>query len=81
MGRHSKPLEKELWHTDYWNVVMVAQYLVQEKFWDADELIHFIEKPWHYDEMYDEAENFYDQRKFESDANKINIAPVELDAE
>lgn len=37
------------WAATYENVVNLADWLVAEKGYDAEELLDFIRKPWHYD--------------------------------
>lgn len=42
------------WFADYGNVVMLAEFLVHCKDYNAEELFSFVEKPWKYEDEWTE---------------------------
>jgi hypothetical protein len=43
------------WADDHNNICLTADYLVNSLGYKAENLLHFIEKPWHYKEQYEAA--------------------------
>lgn len=51
------------WSDSHDNIVMTASYLVHSAGFSAENLLHFIEKPWHYDAEYEAAQAEYEAEK------------------
>ena len=45
---------KYSWLNDYENIHTLARFLANEKGYSMDNLLHFLEKPWHYTSEYEE---------------------------
>jgi hypothetical protein len=64
------------WSDDHSNIVLTASYLVYSEGFSAENLFHFIEKPWHYDAEYEAAQAEYEASK--DDGNRANDAERSL---
>ncbi len=44
-----------MWTDDHENICLTAKYLVRTEGYSAEDLLNFIEKPWRYENEYNEA--------------------------
>lgn len=40
------------WYEDYYEILALARYLAEVEEFDVNELLRFLEKPWHYNDYY-----------------------------
>lgn len=45
------------------SIKLVTRYLVEEEAWEAEDLLHFLDKPWEWDEKFEAAKAWINERR------------------
>ena len=51
---HMSEEDRTSWLDDYENIHTLARFLAEEKGFSMDNILYFLEKPWHYSKEYNE---------------------------
>tara|TARA_R110000824_G_scaffold12395_3_gene54362 strand:- start:13187 stop:13453 length:267 start_codon:yes stop_codon:yes gene_type:complete len=71
LGRPVQYAEDLSWLDDYENIHTLASFLANEKGYSMDNILHFLEKPWHYTQEYKEWRKYMDWEMNEA-TEKVN---------
>ena len=52
--------EEDIWLGDYGNIISLANFLVEVKGFDTENLLYFIEKPYKFDNEYKEMKYYHE---------------------